>query len=97
MKQLCVKAKEIFLSEENIHRVKAPVTMCGDIHGQFFDLIELFNIGGRIPHTNYIFCGDYVDRGYQSVEVVSLLLALKVRYPLRIALLRGNHEGTSIT
>jgi len=97
VKNLCEKIKEIFLNEENVHRVDAPVTLCGDIHGQFFDLMELFNIGGRIPHTNYLFCGDYVDRGYQSVEVVSLLFALKVRYPNRITLLRGNHEGTSIT
>jgi serine/threonine-protein phosphatase 2A catalytic subunit len=59
--------------------------------------MELFSIGGRVPHTNYLFCGDYVDRGYQSVEVVSLLFCLKVRYPNRITILRGNHEGASIT
>lgn len=62
------KAREIFLEESNVQPVKAPVTICGDIHGQYHDLIELFRIGGDLPDTNYLFMGDYVDRGYYSVK-----------------------------
>jgi len=61
--------------------VRLPVNVCGDIHGQFFDLLELFRIGGEIPESSYIFIGDFVDRGYNSVETMEMLLCLKVRYP----------------
>lgn len=70
----------MFLKETNVTAVRTPVTICGDIHGQFYDLVELFKIGGAVPDTNYLFLGDYVDRGTYSVEVVSLLVALKVRH-----------------
>jgi len=97
VKILCDEAKEILSSESNVQPVSAPVTVCGDIHGQFYDLIELFRIGGSCPDTNYLFMGDYVDRGYYSLETVTLLVALKVRYRHRITILRGNHESRQIT
>jgi serine/threonine-protein phosphatase 2A catalytic subunit len=97
VKALCEKGKELLTEESNVQPVKCPVTVAGDIHGQFHDLMELWRIGGQPPDTNYLFLGDYVDRGYFSVESVSLLLAFKVRYPERITLLRGNHESRQIT
>lgn len=93
VKQLCSKARDILIEERNVVRIKAPITICGDIHGQFYDLKELFNVGGDTPDTKYLFLGDFVDRGYYSVETWLLLLALKVRYPDRIYLIRGNHES----
>ncbi|TYZ58431.1 hypothetical protein PybrP1_009471 [[Pythium] brassicae (nom. inval.)] len=97
VKALCQKAREILVDESNVQRIDAPVTICGDIHGQFYDLKELFNVGGECPETNYLFMGDFVDRGFYSVETFLLLLALKVRYPDRITLIRGNHESRQIT
>lgn len=94
---LCEKVKEILIEESNVQPVKAPVTICGDIHGQFHDLLELFNKGGEIPNTRYIFMGDFVDRGFNSVETFQLLLCLKMKYPAYITLLRGNHETRQIT
>jgi len=95
--ELCAKAIEIIEKESNVQPVPAPVTVVGDIHGQYHDLLELFKIGGACPDTNYLFLGDYVDRGYYSVESVTLLVLLKVRYPKRITILRGNHESRQIT
>ncbi|KYN30730.1 Serine/threonine-protein phosphatase 4 catalytic subunit [Trachymyrmex septentrionalis] len=106
VKALCAKAREILIEESNVQRVDSPVTVCGDIHGQFYDLKELFKVGGDVPETNYLFMGDFVDRGFYSVETFLLLLALKnfivyvlsqVRYPDRITLIRGNHESRQIT
>jgi len=97
VKALCAKAREILVEESNVQRVDPPVTICGDVHGQFYDLKELFKIGDDCPETNYLFLGDFVDRGFYSVETFLLLLALKVRYPDRITLIRGNHESRQIT
>uniref|UniRef100_A0A8C0DAM0 Serine/threonine-protein phosphatase n=1 Tax=Balaenoptera musculus TaxID=9771 RepID=A0A8C0DAM0_BALMU len=97
VRTLCKKAKEILTKESNVQEVRCPVTICQDVHGQFHDLMELLKIGGKSPDTNYLFMGDYVDRGYYSVETVTLLVALKVRYPEHITRLRGNHESQQVT
>ena len=96
LKLLCDRVKEILMEESNVQPVSAPVTVCGDIHGQFYDLLELFRTGGQIPSSKYVFMGDYVDRGYNSVETLELLLCLKLKYPGHITLLRGNHESRQI-
>ena len=97
IQKLCETAKEILKDEPNVVRLRSPMTICGDIHGQLDDLLELFKIGGYPPYANYIFLGDYVDRGRGSIETFLLLLALKVRYKNRVTLLRGNHESRLIT
>jgi serine/threonine-protein phosphatase 2A catalytic subunit len=74
VQHLCNKARETLTLEANVQPVSAPVTVCGDIHGQWHDLMELYRIGGSAPDTNYLFMEDYVDRGYYSVETVSLLV-----------------------
>ena len=97
VKRLCQMAIEILVEESNVQTIDSPVTICGDIHGQFYDLLELFKVGGDCPDTNYLFMGDFVDRGFYSVETFLLLLALKVRYPDRMYLIRGDHECRQIT
>eukprot|EP00081_Caenorhabditis_elegans_P001345 NP_001022899.1 Serine/threonine-protein phosphatase [Caenorhabditis elegans] len=97
VKSICAKVREILIEEANVQVIDTPVTICGDIHGQFHDLMELFRVGGSPPNTNYLFLGDYVDRGYNSVETFILLMLLKCRYPDRITLIRGNHESRQIT
>jgi len=97
LENLCIKIRELLVKDDNIKNISCPVTICGDIHGQFFDLLELFRIGGNLPDTNYLFLGDYVDRGFFSCEVIQLLFTLKLRYPSRINILRGNHESRQIS
>ncbi|GAB1735855.1 hypothetical protein NU219Hw_g5194t2 [Hortaea werneckii] len=98
MKRLCETVKECLMEESNIQPVSAPVTVCGDIHGQFYDLLELFNVAGGMPgEQNFIFLGDFVDRGYFSLETFTLLMCLKAKFPDKITLVRGNHESRQIT
>ncbi|KAJ8907619.1 hypothetical protein NDN08_007729 [Rhodosorus marinus] len=97
VKVLCNRAREILVEESNIQKIEAPVTIAGDIHGQFYDLLELLKVGGPPPETRYLFMGDFVDRGFYSVETFLLLLAMKVRWPDQVTLIRGNHESRQIT
>lgn len=97
IQQLCHTLKTQLLQVPNIISLQSPISVVGDIHGQYHDLLEIFQIGGSPPQTNYLFLGDYVDRGYYSVETISLLLVLKLRYPERVFLIRGNHESRTIT
>jgi len=99
LKKLCAAVSELLVEESNVQPVRSPVTIVGDLHGQFFDLLNLLsdNVGGSPPQVNYVFLGDFVDRGHNSVETLSLLLCLKVKYPAHVTLLRGNHESRQIT
>ena len=96
-KRICNDVKSVLIEESNVQTVDAPVIVCGDIHGQFYDLQELFKIGGTLPENKYIFLGDYIDRGQYSLEVFTLMMIYKLLYPDRITILRGNHECRQIT
>ncbi|OHS95596.1 Serine/threonine-protein phosphatase PP-X 1 [Tritrichomonas foetus] len=95
-KMLLEKLMEVLYNEGNVLNLQAPITICGDIHGQLYDLFELFRIAGQPPETKFLFMGDYVDRGFYSLETFLYLAALKLRYPDTIYLLRGNHECRSV-
>ncbi|KAG4983734.1 hypothetical protein AAZX31_10G176400 [Glycine max] len=96
IKQLCLVSRDIFMRQPNLLELEAPIKICGDIHGQYSDLLRLFEYGGLPPRYNYLFLGDYVDRGKQSLETICLLLSYKIKYPNNFFLLRGNHECASI-
>ncbi|AEO66113.1 uncharacterized protein THITE_2113956 [Thermothielavioides terrestris NRRL 8126] len=94
---ICHRARELFLSQPALLELDAPVKIVGDVHGQYTDLIRMFEMCGFPPKSNFLFLGDYVDRGKQSLETILLLLCYKLKYPENFFLLRGNHECANVT
>ena len=94
---ICQAAREVFLSQPTLIELSPPVKIVGDVHGQYSDLIRLFEMCGFPPAANYLFLGDYVDRGKQSLETILLLLCYKIKFPENFFLLRGNHECANVT
>jgi serine/threonine-protein phosphatase PP1 catalytic subunit len=94
---ICNAARELFLSQPALLELSPPVKIVGDVHGQYTDLIRMFEMCGFPPNSNFLFLGDYVDRGKQSLETILLLLCYKLRYPENFFLLRGNHECANVT
>ncbi|KAL0211811.1 hypothetical protein RCL1_005437 [Eukaryota sp. TZLM3-RCL] len=96
---LCFYVTEILLEEPTVLELQPNVIICGDIHGQFHDLLKLFEQGGQLDNTDasYLFLGDFVDRGLHSLETITLLLLYKAKYRDQIYLLRGNHETRAIS
>ncbi|KAJ4486100.1 Metallo-dependent phosphatase-like protein [Lentinula aciculospora] len=94
---VCLAARDVFLSQPTLVELSPPVKIVGDVHGQYSDLIRLFEMCGFPPAANYLFLGDYVDRGKQSLETILLLLCYKIKYPENFFLLRGNHECANVT
>jgi len=96
IKWIAVKSKDIVMDQPIYLELESPLNVCGDIHGQFYDLLKLLEVGGVPPDSNYLFLGDYVDRGKFSLESICLLLCYKIKFPENFFLLRGNHECASI-
>lgn len=97
IKFILAKSRSVFMQQPTLLKLAPSVKIVGDIHGQFHDLIRIFNSCGYPPYTNYLFLGDYVDRGYKSLETILLLLCYKIKYPENFFMLRGNHESANIT
>lgn len=94
---ICQRAREVLLAQPALLELDAPVKVVGDVHGQYTDLIRMFEMCGFPPKANYLFLGDYVDRGKQSLETILLLLCYKIKFPENFFLLRGNHECANVT
>ena len=94
IKFLIDKSLPIIKEQKMLVELEAPLHVCGDIHGQYYDLLRILEFGGYPPDANYLFLGDYVDRGKQSLETVCLLLCYKIKFPEKVTLLRGNHESS---
>lgn len=95
--KLTLMAREAFLNQSTLLRIEPAINICGDIHGQLPDLLRIFETNGYPPETRYLFMGDLVDRGRYNIEVISMLFAMKLKYPESVYLLRGNHEDDSLT
>ncbi len=91
------QALDILKKEPNLVKIPEPVVVVGDIHGQYYDLVHMLNKAGDPSTINYLFLGDYVDRGIFGLECVMLLLAIKINHPKKFILLRGNHESRNMT
>ncbi|CAI1751435.1 hypothetical protein SEUBUCD646_0P01090 [Saccharomyces eubayanus] len=94
---ICYHAREIFLNQPTLLRLQAPIKIVGDVHGQFNDLLRIMKLSGPPSDTNYLFLGDYVDRGKNSLETILLLLCYKIKYRDNFFMLRGNHESANVT
>lgn len=105
--QICEDCIDVLITEENVVSIDAPITVCGDIHGQLHDLLNILNVTfdnceittlfRQIENVKYLFLGDFVDRGFYSFESILLLILLKLKFPDRVFLIRGNHESSNIT
>uniref|UniRef100_A0A915LZ98 Serine/threonine-protein phosphatase n=1 Tax=Meloidogyne javanica TaxID=6303 RepID=A0A915LZ98_MELJA len=94
--EVCRQAQQVFESQPVLLELNPPVVVCGDIHGQYVDLLRIFHQLGYPPTANYLFLGDYVDRGTKNLETIALLFCYKIKYPRNFFLLRGNHETAAV-
>ncbi|OHS99817.1 serine/threonine protein phosphatase [Tritrichomonas foetus] len=95
--EVCLRLLDLLNKEDNIVLLASPITICGDVHGQYEDVIQLFKTAGNNFDQKFLFLGDYVDRGYYSLNTFLLLAMLKIKYPHQYTLLRGNHESRQTT
>ena len=94
---LCMAVTRVVRDQPILLRLKPPICVCGDVHGQFMDVLRIFSAGGSPSTTSYLFLGDYVGRGSNSIETIAYLFAMKIKYPENVWLLRGNHETDEIS